>query len=71
VFIQWKGTQVCLDFYCSCGGAGGHFDGWFCYYIKCPDCNTIYKLPDTLTLEPVTAEFIEEQGFDSVVQDPH
>jgi len=25
VFIQWKGTNVCLDFHCECG-AHGHFN---------------------------------------------
>lgn len=25
-FIQWKGTDVCMDFHCECG-AHCHFDG--------------------------------------------
>lgn len=41
--IQWKGTDVCLDFYCPCG-TQGHFDGDFAYFIHCPDCGTVYEL---------------------------
>lgn len=37
VYIQWKGTEVCLDFHCVCGpGKIGHFDGGFAYAVKCP-----------------------------------
>ena len=51
VFIQWKGTDVCLDFYCSCG-AGGHFDGYFAYAVKCPKCGAEFALPSNLPLAP-------------------
>jgi hypothetical protein len=43
-FIQWKGTDVCMDFYCSCGGYG-HIDGMFAYYVKCADCGQVYASP--------------------------
>lgn len=43
-FIQWKGTNVCMDFYCRCG-AHCHFDGDFAYTVKCPHCNTIWEMP--------------------------
>jgi hypothetical protein len=43
MFIQWKNTAVCLDFYCPCG-AQGHFDGDFAYYLRCPSCGTVYRL---------------------------
>ncbi|AIY15816.1 hypothetical protein GUY44_07565 [Pimelobacter simplex] len=42
-FIQWKGTTVCLDFYCACG-AHGHYDGDFAYAVRCPTCDAIYEL---------------------------
>lgn len=42
-FIQWKGTDVCLDFYCRCG-AHGHVDGDFAYYVRCAACGTIYEM---------------------------
>ena len=43
-FIQWKGTDVCMDFHCECG-AHCHFDGYFAYTVKCPHCETIWEMP--------------------------
>lgn len=43
-FIQWKGTDVCMDFYCECG-AHCHFDGDFAYTVKCPHCETVFEMP--------------------------
>lgn len=42
-FIQWKGTEVCMDFHCPCGHHS-HFDAAFAYWVKCAGCGTIYKL---------------------------
>ena len=44
VFIQWKGTDVCMDFYCDCG-AHGHFDGDFAYAVKCQHCSQVWEMP--------------------------
>lgn len=43
-FIQWKGTDVCMDFWCDCG-AEGHFDGDFAYVVKCPACDQEWEMP--------------------------
>ncbi len=43
-FVQWKGTDVCMDFYCDCG-AHGHFDGFFAYTVKCQHCGTTWEMP--------------------------
>lgn len=43
-FVQWKGTDVCMDFHCECG-AHCHFDGYFAYAVKCPHCGTIWEMP--------------------------
>lgn len=40
-WIQWKGTDVCVDIHCKCGTLS-HFDGEFMYSIQCPECKTIY-----------------------------
>ncbi len=40
-WIQWKGTNVCLDIHCSCGKSS-HVDGEFAYSVECPHCHTIY-----------------------------
>lgn len=46
-FVQWKGTDVCMDFYCECG-AHCHFDGYFAYHVKCPHCKTVWQMPSNL-----------------------
>ena len=43
-FIQWKGTDVCIDFHCECGEVG-HFDGYFASILKCPTCERLWELP--------------------------
>lgn len=39
-WIQWKGTDVCMDVHCKCG-EHSHLDAEFAYYIKCPKCGSI------------------------------
>lgn len=46
-FIQWKGTDVCMDFNCECG-TSCHFDGDFAYTVQCPQCLTIWEMPHFL-----------------------
>lgn len=46
-YIQWKGTDVCMDFHCECG-AFCHFDGDFAYVVKCPHCGSIWEMPSTV-----------------------
>lgn len=53
-FIQWKGTDVCLDFTCECG-AVGHFDGLFAYALRCPGCGKAWDMPHTVGLIPAQA----------------
>ena len=47
-FIQWKGTEVCVDFGCPClpeeHQFSSHYDGDFMYYIQCPHCEAIYEV---------------------------
>ena len=57
-WIQWKGTNVCIDIYCSCGGSS-HFDGDFMYYIECPHCGKIYEANGHIELIHVNREFAE------------
>jgi hypothetical protein len=49
VYVQWKGTDVCLDFVCICGYSG-HYDGEFAYGLKCAGCGQIYRMPHTFGL---------------------
>lgn len=43
MFIQWKGTEVCMDLACRCGELL-HGDGYFAHFVKCPHCSTVYQL---------------------------
>jgi len=40
-FIQWKGTDVCMDFHCECGHHN-HYDDYFAYVVKCRECGNLY-----------------------------
>lgn len=40
-WVQWKGTEVCMDVHCKCG-AHIHIDADFAYHVKCPHCGTVY-----------------------------
>lgn len=40
-WVQWKGTEVCMDVYCECGHHS-HVDAAFTYHIKCPKCGIVY-----------------------------
>jgi hypothetical protein len=59
-WIQWKGTEACVDLHCSCG-AHGHFDGYFMYRVKCAHCGQAYAVAQNVVLAPVTPE--QEQAW--------
>lgn len=40
-WVQWKGTNVCMDVHCKCGELS-HVDAEFVYHVKCPSCGTVY-----------------------------
>ena len=54
-WIQWKGTDVCVDLHCKCGHHG-HYDGDFLYFYQCPACGTKYAVGQNIKLIPLTAE---------------
>jgi hypothetical protein len=62
VWMQWKGTDACFDFWCLCGAAG-HFDGYFAYSVKCPKCGQVWALPRTLALVPIEATTEENRRW--------
>jgi hypothetical protein len=47
VYLQWKGTNACIDFYCLCGKSC-HFDGYFAYVVQCGYCDRMYEMPQIL-----------------------
>lgn len=54
-WIQWKGTDVCMDIRCPCGELG-HIDGLFAYQIKCSACGQHYAVGTNVVLAPMTEE---------------
>jgi hypothetical protein len=42
-WIQWKGTEVCVDIHCKRCGESTHFDGDFMYQIECGNCGALYQ----------------------------
>jgi hypothetical protein len=59
-FIQWKGTDVCLDFHCKCG-AHLHFDCEFLYGVHCEHCNRVYMMGDRVPAFDVTGTEYEAE----------
>ena len=62
-WIQWKGTAVCVDLYCTCG-AHLHYDGDFMYYIQCAHCKQHYECDGHITLHPIPHDEIAAAGND-------
>jgi hypothetical protein len=54
-WIQWKGTDVCMDVYCKCGQIS-HIDCDFTYHIKCPHCGQVYECDSHISLIPLDFE---------------
>ena len=64
-FIQWKGTDVCVDLYCKCG-AHSHFDGLFLYHWQCPHCKAVWQMGTNIAMRSSN----EKPGQYSCVQHP-
>ena len=62
-FIQWKGTEVCMDIHCKCGNSS-HIDDDFAYHVKCPKCNTVYRCNPNIEL----IEIEEKSNIDIFVE---
>lgn len=54
-WVQWKGTNVCMDVHCACG-AHTHIDAEFCYHIKCSACGQVYEVGGNVKLYPLDFE---------------
>lgn len=69
-WIQWKGTDVCMDVHCKyCVeefNVFGHIDAEFAYYVRC-SCGRVYALNGHIELVEVLKE--EEPHLPSTVVD--
>lgn len=69
-FIQWKGTDVCMDCRCLCGETF-HIDGYFAYAVRCEHCAREYEMSVYVAMREghdrlrvlTTAGELEEPGF--------
>lgn len=68
-WIQWKGTDVCMDITCACG-ASYHHDGDFFYYVRCPGCQRAFAVGQTVKLIPLTPEQEARVERESTIDDP-
>lgn len=59
-FIQYKGTDICMDFYCECG-KHLHFDGYFAYFIQCGYCGETYEMPPYLVPRKISKEMASKE----------
>jgi hypothetical protein len=60
-WIQWKGTEVCMDVHCSCGELS-HVDGEFAYNVMCPRCGRVYMVNghvELIELQEVPKRYVE------------
>jgi hypothetical protein len=60
-WIQWKGTDVCMDIHCSCGEFS-HIDASFAYHVKCPYCGKVYMVNGHVELIE-----LQEEPFNCVI----
>lgn len=58
-FLQWKGTDACIDIKCKCGNLF-HEDAEFLYKVKCDACKTVYFLSGHIELIELTNEDIDQ-----------
>ncbi len=49
-YIQWKGTDVCIDIHCPECETGSHFDGYFMYQYECPKCKSVFQMGESVEM---------------------
>lgn len=62
-FIQWKDTDLCMNFVCPNCGERSHFDGFFIYAVRCWSCKKVYRMPTeikSLLVEMTSQDQAEE-----------
>lgn len=55
-WIQFKGTELCMDLNCECGELS-HIDGEFVYTVSCPTCGREWALSGFMKLVPPDDEW--------------
>lgn len=66
-WIQWKGTDVCMDIHCQCGHHG-HIDAEFAYFYRCSNCQKVFAVGQTVRLYECTPEVAAKHGDRAVTE---
>lgn len=67
-WIQWKGTEVCIDLRCICG-INSHYDGDFLYFWECPHCHVLWEMGTHIQMYPVSTEDRDDVRRNGCVQE--
>lgn len=59
-WIQWKGTDVCMDIHCVCG-ADDHYDGQFFYFYECPSCSRVFGVGQNIKFVELNKDEYERE----------
>lgn len=51
-FVQWKNTELSMEFSCPCG-LTGYIDDTLCYVVQCPRCDRRFELAPTVLVRPM------------------
>jgi hypothetical protein len=62
-WIQWKGTEVCMDVHCKCGFTA-HIDETSFYFYRCESCKRTYAVGQNIKLIELNPEQIPQDFFD-------
>lgn len=64
-WIQWKGTDVCMDVHCACGHHG-HVDDEFVYRVVCSKCQKRFATGLVVKLIELTPKHVEHPACEEV-----
>jgi len=59
-WIQWKGTDVCMDIYCPHCGEHTHLDADFAYTVRCGACKGLMIPSPYIEMVPIVDGEIED-----------
>lgn len=62
--IQWKGTDVCMDWHCTCG-YHNHIDTDFLYFVKCYSCKLVFEVGTRVAMRLTTDKDSVERAKES------
>jgi len=62
-WIQYKGTDICVDLHCACG-THGHYDGDQMYFVRCKDCGRRYGVSQNVLLVELTDDVADAAEVD-------